>query len=86
MPTSEGDVHANLGRPQEGGCAAERSGTLGGGLDVVAVRGEAARSPQAHRTAPYRPRCSLDQRTAGQYRWRDLCRETCRNEFLVSPP
>ena len=50
--------------------AQERSGTLGGGLDVVAVRGEAAPAPQAHRTAPYRPRCSLDQRTAGKYRWR----------------
>ena len=50
--------------------AEERSGTLGGGLDVVAVRGEAAPAPQAHRTAPYRPRYSLDQRTAGQYRWR----------------
>ena len=47
--------------------AEERSGTLGGGLDVVAVRGEAALAPQAHRTAPYRPRYSLDQRTAGQY-------------------
>ena len=50
--------------------AEERPGTLGGGLDVVAVRGEAAPTPQAHRTAPYRPRYSLDQRTAGQYRWR----------------
>ena len=30
--------------------------TLGGGLDVVAVRDEAAPAPQAHRTAPYRPR------------------------------
>ena len=50
--------------------AEERSGTLGGGLDVVAVGGEAAPTPQAHRTAPYRPRYSLDQRTAGQYRWR----------------
>ena len=50
--------------------AEKRSGTLGGGLDVVAVRGEAAPAPQAHRTAPYRPRYSLDQRTAGQYRWR----------------
>ena len=50
--------------------AQERPGTLGGGLDVVAVRGEAAPTPQAHRTAPYRPRYSLDQRTAGQYRWR----------------
>ena len=50
--------------------AQERPGTLGGGLDVVAVRGEAAPAPQAHRTAPYRPRYSLDQRTAGQYRWR----------------
>ena len=39
-------------------------------LSVVAVRGEAAPAPQAHRTAPYRPRYSLDQRTAGQYRWR----------------
>ena len=47
--------------------AQERPGTLGGGLDVVAVRGEAAPAPQAHRTAPYRPRYSLDQRTAGQY-------------------
>ena len=45
--------------------AQERPGTLGGGLDVVAVRGEAAPAPQAHRTAPYRPRYSLDQRTAG---------------------
>ena len=35
--------------------AEERPGTLGGGLDVVAVRGEAAPAPQAHRTAPYRP-------------------------------
>ena len=50
--------------------AEERPGTLGGGLSVVAVRGEAAPAPQAHRTAPYRPRYSLDQRTAGQYRWR----------------
>ena len=40
--------------------AQERPGTLGGGLDVVAVRGEAAPAPQAHLTAPYRPRCSLD--------------------------
>ena len=40
--------------------AQERPGTLGGGLDVVAVRGEAAPTPQAHRTAPYRPRYSLD--------------------------
>ena len=47
--------------------AEERSGTPGGGLDVVAVRGEAAPTPQAHRTAPYRPRYSLDQRAAGQY-------------------
>ena len=47
--------------------AQERPGTLGGGLDVVAARGEAAPVPQAHRTAPYRPRYSLDQRTAGQY-------------------
>ena len=52
--------------------AEERPGTLGGGLDVVAVRGEAAPAPQAHRTAPYRPRYSLDQRTAGQYRWSGL--------------
>ena len=42
--------------------AEERPGTLGGGLDVVAVRGEAAPTPQARRTAPYRPRYSLDQR------------------------
>ena len=42
--------------------AEKRSGTLGGGLSVVAVRGEAA-----HLTAFYRPRYSLDQRTAGQY-------------------
>ena len=28
---------------------------LGGGLSVVAVRGEAALGPQAHLTAPYRP-------------------------------
>ena len=41
--------------------AQERPGTLGGGLDVVAVRGEAAPTPQARRTAPYRPRYSLDQ-------------------------
>ena len=47
--------------------AEERSGTLGGGLSVVAVRGEAAPGPPAHLTAPYRSRCSLDQRTAGQY-------------------
>ena len=47
----------------------QRSGRerWGGGLDVVPVRGEAAPAPQAHRTAPYRPRCSLDQRTACQY-------------------
>ena len=44
-----------------------RGHTLGGRLDVVAVSGEAAPAPQAHCTAPYRPRCSLDQRTAGQY-------------------
>ena len=31
------------------------------------MRGEAAPAPQAHRTAPYRPRYSLDQRTAGRY-------------------
>jgi hypothetical protein len=31
----------------------ERPGTLGGGLSVVAVRGEAAPAPQAHLTAPY---------------------------------
>ena len=49
--------------------AQERPGTLGGGLDVVAVGGEAAPTPQARRTAPYRPRYSLDQRAAGQYRW-----------------
>ena len=47
--------------------AEKRSGTLGGGLSVAAVRGEAAPGPQARITAPYRPRCSLDQRTAGQY-------------------
>ena len=47
--------------------AEERSGTLGGGLSVVAVRGAAALAPQAHLSAPYRPRYSLDQRTAGQY-------------------
>ena len=47
--------------------AEKRSGTLGGGLGVVAVRGEAAPGPQAHLTAPCRPCCSLDQRTAGQY-------------------
>ena len=46
--------------------AEERPGTLGGGLDVVAVRGEAAPGPQAHLTAPYRPCYSLDQRTAGR--------------------
>jgi hypothetical protein len=40
--------------------AQERPGTLGGWLDVVAVRGEAAPTPQAHHTAPYRPRYSLD--------------------------
>ena len=40
--------------------AQERPGTLGGGLDVVALRGEAAPTPQAHRTAPYRSRYSLD--------------------------
>ena len=45
----------------------KRPGTLGGGLSVVAVRGAAAPAPQAHLTAPYRPRYSLDQRTAGQY-------------------
>ena len=39
--------------------AEERSGTLGGGLSVVAVRGEAAPGPQAHLTAPYQPRYSL---------------------------
>ena len=50
--------------------AKERLGTLGGGLGVVAVRGEVAPAPQAHRTAPYWPCYSLDQRTAGQYRWR----------------
>ena len=44
-----------------------RLGTLGGGLDVVAVRGEAAPGPQGHLTAPYWPRYSLDQRTAGRY-------------------
>ncbi len=54
--------------------AEERPGTLGGGLDVVAVRGEAAPTPQARRTAPYRPRYSLDQRAAGQYRWLGLGR------------
>ena len=47
--------------------AEKPSGTLGSGLSVVAVGGEAAPGPQAHRTAPYRPRCSLDQRTTGQY-------------------
>ena len=59
------DVICPYGRLQ---CA----GTLGGGLSVVAVRGEAApglRLPcmQAHLTAPFQPRYSLDQRTAGQY-------------------
>ena len=34
---------------------------------MVAVRGEAAPGPQASPTAPYQPRCSLDQRNAGQY-------------------
>ena len=47
--------------------AEERPGTLGGGLSVVAARGEAAPGPQAHLTAPYRFRYSLDQRTAGQF-------------------
>ena len=47
--------------------AEERPGTLGGGLSTVAVGGAAAPAPQAHLTAPYRPRYSLDQRTAGQY-------------------
>jgi hypothetical protein len=42
-------------------------GTLDGGLRVVAVRDAAAPAPQAHLIAPYRPRYSLDQRTAGQY-------------------
>ena len=67
-----GLLWGNLARdpPRRLVVAEERSGTLGGGLDVVAVRGEAAPAPQAHRTAPYRPRYSLDQRTAGQYRWR----------------
>ena len=50
--------------------AEKRSGALGGGLSVVALGGAAAPAPQAHLTAPYRPHCSLDQRTAGQYRWR----------------
>ena len=38
--------------------AEERPGTLGGGLGVVAVRGEAAPTPQAHRSlpAPLQPR------------------------------
>ena len=44
--------------------AEERPGTLGGGLSVVAVRGAAAPAPQAHLTAPYWPRYSLDQRAA----------------------
>ena len=39
--------------------AQERSGTLGGGPDVVAVRGEVAPAPQAHRTAPYRCGCAV---------------------------
>ena len=47
----------------------EQSGMLGSGLDVVAVRGEAALVLQAHCTAPYWPCCSLDQRTTGQYWW-----------------
>ena len=33
----------------------------------MAVKGAAAPAPQAHLPAPYRPRYSLDQRTAGQY-------------------
>ena len=45
----------------------DRGRCPGGGLGVVAVRGEAAPGPQAHLTAPYRPRYSPDQRTAGQY-------------------
>ena len=32
--------------------AEEQSGARGGGLGVVAVWGEAAPAPQAHRTAP----------------------------------
>ena len=53
--------------PRRVAVAEKRSGTLGGGLSVAAVRGEAAPGPQARITAPYRPRCSLDQRTAGRY-------------------
>ena len=41
-------------------------GTLGSGLIVVAVGGAAALAPEAHLTAPYQPRCSLDQRMVGQ--------------------
>ena len=47
--------------------AEKRSGTPGGGLSAVAVRGEAALGPRAHLTAPYWPCYSLDQQTAGQY-------------------
>ena len=58
-----GLLWGNLARdpPRRLVVAEERSGTLGGGLDAVAVRGEAAPAPQAHRTAPHRPRYSLDQ-------------------------
>ena len=45
----------------------KRPGTLGGELSVVAVRGAETPALQAHLTAPYRPRYSLDQRTAGRY-------------------
>ena len=44
-----------------------RSGVLGSGLSVVAVRGAAAPAPQAHLTAPYWPCYSLDQQTMGWY-------------------
>ena len=66
LPIAVGLLWGNLARdpPRHVVVAEVRSGTLGGGLDVVAVRGEAAPAPQAHRTAPYQPRYSLDQRTA----------------------
>ena len=60
-------------------------GTLDGGLDVVAVWGEAAPAPQARRTAgPYWPRSSLGKRTAGQYRWQ--ARYPRRGMYLQARP
>ena len=73
--------HSPAAWAPKSGVASTHWGRWGGGLDVVAVRGEAELAPQAHRTAPYRPCCSLDQWTTGQYQWQ--AQYPCRGVYML---